>query len=300
MSEGSDPSPRAGERVHVAAGAPDPRRWLALAAALTAPFLGVVDFFIVNLALPQIHERLGASFAQQELVIALYGLAYAVFVVTGGRLGDTHGRKRVFLLGLLGFVIASILCGLAPSPLFLLCARFFQGFTAALAFPQVLALIQVTFPEHERPRALAYFGLTVGLASIAGQLLGGHLIEWNPFDLSGSFLAKTEIDFAVYASINRLKNDKLAEIWVNVSVTKTEARPLGCRLSTRPSQAATLTVALTPSTVERETTGFSPALATTTSMAAKVRTLSKAATASTGCLGAPAKMSSSEMCRRRA
>lgn len=182
MSEGSDPSSRAGERVHAAVATPDPRRWIALAAALTAPFLGVVDFFIVNLALPQIHERLGASFAQQELVIALYGLAYAVFVVTGGRLGDTHGRKRVFLLGLLGFVIASILCGLAPSPVFLLCARFFQGFTAALAFPQVLAVIQVTFPEHERPRALAYFGLTVGLASIAGQLLGGHLIEWNPFD----------------------------------------------------------------------------------------------------------------------
>jgi EmrB/QacA subfamily drug resistance transporter len=161
--------------------APDPRRWLALVAALTAPFLGVVDFFIVNLALPQIHDKLGASFAQQELVIAFYGLAYAVFVVTGGRMGDTHGRKRMFLVGLAGFVLASILCGIAPDPVFLLGARLFQGFTAALAFPQVLALIQVSFPEHERPKALAYFGLTVGLASIAGQLLGGHLIEWNPF-----------------------------------------------------------------------------------------------------------------------
>jgi EmrB/QacA subfamily drug resistance transporter len=161
--------------------APDPRRWLALVAALTAPFLGVVDFFIVNLALPQIETSLGATFAQQELVIAFYGLAYAVFVVTGGRMGDTHGRKRMFLIGLAGFVLASILCGIAPDPLFLLGARLFQGFTAALAFPQVLALIQVSFPEHERPKALAYFGLTVGLASIAGQLLGGHLIEWNPF-----------------------------------------------------------------------------------------------------------------------
>ncbi len=71
---------------------PDPRRWIGLFAALTATFLGVLDFFIVNLALPQIHERLGATFAQQQLVIALYGLAAAVLVVTGGRLGDTHGR----------------------------------------------------------------------------------------------------------------------------------------------------------------------------------------------------------------
>jgi EmrB/QacA subfamily drug resistance transporter len=162
---------------------PDPRRWIGLFAALTAPFLGVLDFFVVNLALPQIHEKLGATFAQQELVIALYGLAYAVFVVTGGRLGDTHGRKRAFQVGLGGFLVASLLCGLSPSPWFLLGARVFQGLAAALAFPQVLALVQVSFPEHERPKALAYFGLTVGLASIAGQLLGGLLIEANPFDL---------------------------------------------------------------------------------------------------------------------
>src|SRR3954468_20501218 len=86
------------------ANVPDPRRWIGLFAALAAPFLGVLDFFIVNLALPQIRERLGATFPEQELVIALYGLAYAVFVVTGGRLGDTHGRKRMFFIGLSGFV----------------------------------------------------------------------------------------------------------------------------------------------------------------------------------------------------
>lgn len=163
--------------------APDPRRWIGLCAALTAPFLGVLDFFVVNLALPQIGEKLGATFAQQESVIAIYALSYAVFVVTGGRLGDTHGRRRVFLIGLAGFVLASLLCGLAPDPWFLIAARFLQGFAAALAFPQVLALVQVSFPEHERPRALAYFGLNVALASIAGQLLGGLLVHWNWFDL---------------------------------------------------------------------------------------------------------------------
>ena len=160
---------------------PDPRRWVGLFSALAAPFLGVLDFFIVNLALPQIHDRLGATFSEQELVIALYGLAYAVFVVTGGRLGDTHGRKRMFFIGLSGFICASVLCGAAPSPWFLLGARFLQGFGASLAFPQVLALVQVNFPEHERPKALAYFGFAVGLASILGQLLGGVLIDLDLF-----------------------------------------------------------------------------------------------------------------------
>jgi EmrB/QacA subfamily drug resistance transporter len=160
---------------------PDPRRWVGHFAALAAPFLGVLDFFIVNLALPQIQDRLGATFSQQELVIALYGLSYAVFVVTGGRLGDTHGRKRMFFVGLLGFIFSSFLCGVAPSPWFLLAARFLQGFAASLAFPQVLALVQVNFPEHERPKALAYFGFAVGLASILGQVLGGVLIKLDLF-----------------------------------------------------------------------------------------------------------------------
>jgi MFS family permease len=167
---------------------PDPKRWIGLFAALAAPFLGVLDFFIVNLALPQIHERLGATFAEQELVIALYGLAYAVFVVTGGRLGDTHGRKRLFFIGLSAFIAASLACALAPSPWFLLGARFVQGFAASLAFPQVLALVQVNFPEHERPRALAYFGFAIGLASIMGQLLGGLLIELDGFGLGWRML----------------------------------------------------------------------------------------------------------------
>jgi EmrB/QacA subfamily drug resistance transporter len=159
----------------------DPRRWVGHFAALAAPFLGVLDFFIVNLALPQIHDRLGATFSEQELVIALYGLSYAVFVVTGGRLGDTHGRKRMFFIGLGGFICASVLCGVAPSPWFLLGARLIQGFAASLACPQVLALVQVHFPEHERPKALAYFGFAVGLASILGQLLGGVLIGLDLF-----------------------------------------------------------------------------------------------------------------------
>lgn len=180
--EHAGPSP-AGPARSSAPAAPDPRRWIGLFAALTAPFLGVLDFFVVNLALPQIGVQLHATFAEQQLVIAFYALSFAVCVVTGGRLGDTHGRRRVFLIGLTGFVFASLLCGVAPSPLFLIGARFVQGLSAALAFPQVLALVQVTFPEHERPKALALFGLNVAVASIAGQVLGGFLVHWNLFDI---------------------------------------------------------------------------------------------------------------------
>lgn len=178
---------------------PDPRRWIGLIAALTAPFLGVLDFFIVNLALPSIGTNLGATFAQQQLVIALYAVSYAVFVVTGGRLGDTHGRRKVFLIGLGGFVFASLLCGIAPSPWFLIGARFVQAFAAALAFPQVLALVHVTFPEHEKPKALAYFGLNVALASIAGQMLGGWLVEWNLFDLGWRVLFLINLPIGIVA-----------------------------------------------------------------------------------------------------
>ena len=93
---------------------------------------------------------LHASFAQVQLVIAGYGLAYAVCLITGGRLGDIFGRKRVFLIGVAGFTLASVLCGLAPSPELLIAARIFQGLSGSLMFPQVLSIIQITFPPHER------------------------------------------------------------------------------------------------------------------------------------------------------
>ena len=141
---------RAAAGADVSAGAPavpDPRRWLALFAALSAPFLGVVDFFVVNLALPTLQRDLGATYAQQELAIALYGLGYAVFVVTGGRLGDTHGRRRVFLVGMAAFIVASCLCASAPGAWFFLGARLLQGLSAAVVFPQVLALITMVTSE---------------------------------------------------------------------------------------------------------------------------------------------------------
>lgn len=162
---------------------PDPRRWQALAAILTAAFLGPLDFFIVNVSIPVIRERLHADYAQVQLMIATYGLSYAIFLITGGRLGDIFGRKRMFLLGGTGFTLASILCGLAPTPPSLIAARIIQGLAGALMFPQVLSIIQVTFPPWERGAAFGLMGVVMGTASFAGNVIGGLLLRADLFGL---------------------------------------------------------------------------------------------------------------------
>ena len=158
---------------------PDPKRWLALVVLLTGAFLPAFDFFVVNVALPAIHSELGARPADLELVVAGYGIAFAILLVTGGRLGDLYGRKRMFMAGMVGFTLASALCGVAASPGVLIAARLLQGLTAAVMNPQVLAMIRVTFPAGERARAIGYFSTTLGLASILAQLVGGALIQAN-------------------------------------------------------------------------------------------------------------------------
>src|SRR5215467_12084083 len=144
-----------------------------LAVVLAAALIAVLDSFIVNVTIPSIKRELHASFAQIQLVVAGYILAYAVLLVTGGRLGDLYGRKRWFLLGVRGFTVCSALCGFAPNAVLLIFFRVLQGGAAALMFPQVLSFIQVTFEPAERPRAFAYFTAVTGLGSILGQVLGG-------------------------------------------------------------------------------------------------------------------------------
>ena len=157
----------------------DPRRWAALAILLVGAFLAPLDFFIVNVAMPAITSGLRASAADVQLVISGYAVVYAVFLITGGRLGDIFGRKAVFLAGLAGFALASALCGLAWSPTSLIAGRLLQALAAAAMAPQALASVHALFPPHERGRALSIYGVTLGLASIAGQLLGGALVGAN-------------------------------------------------------------------------------------------------------------------------
>jgi EmrB/QacA subfamily drug resistance transporter len=154
----------------------DPRRWIALFVVLTAAFMVLLDISIVNVAIPSIQRNLGASFGQVQLVLAGYQLSYAVALITGGRLGDIFGRKKLFMTGMAGFVLASASCGLARNPDMLVISRVAQGVMAALMYPQVLSVLQVVFPPRERAAAFGIFGAIIGVATITGPLLGGVLI----------------------------------------------------------------------------------------------------------------------------
>ncbi|MDH6133228.1 EmrB/QacA subfamily drug resistance transporter [Kitasatospora sp. MAA4] len=161
----------------------DRRRWIALAVVMTASFMDLVDVTIVNIAVPSIQHHLGASFSAIQWVTGGYALAFAIGLITGGRLGDIYGRKRIFLIGIAGFTLASALCGFAGDPAVLVATRILQGATAALMVPQVLAIIHVTFPAHERGKVFGLFGAMIGLGAVSGPLLGALLTEWNLFGL---------------------------------------------------------------------------------------------------------------------
>lgn len=154
--------------------------WLALVIVLTAPLLSVIDVFIVNVAIPAIKTGVHASDAQIQLVIAGYLLGYASFLITAGKAGDQFGRKRIFILGMLCFTLFSCFCGMAQTPLQLNVVRFFQGISAAFMVPQSIAFIHVLFINpKERAKAIGWFGITLGIASITGQVLGGFLSEFH-------------------------------------------------------------------------------------------------------------------------
>ena len=155
----------------------DSRRWLAFVVLLVGAFLPPLDFFIVNVALPSIQGSLNTGAAELQLVVSAYAAAYAVFLITGGRLGDIFGRRRIFLIGISGFGLASVVCGMANSPSMLIFGRVLQGLSAAAMAPQGLASIHALFPLHERSRALGLYGATVGLAAVVAQTLGGALIS---------------------------------------------------------------------------------------------------------------------------
>jgi len=160
----------------VSAGVDTSRRWWVLAIVVAAQFMFGVDAFVVNVAIPTIAAELHASPAEIEAVISLYLIAYATLIVTGGRLGDIHGTKPVFLLGVIGFTATSLWCGLARSGPELIAARLAQGATAALMVPQVLATLHLLFSDHARARAFGIYGITLGLAGAAGFALGGILV----------------------------------------------------------------------------------------------------------------------------
>ena len=159
--------------------APDPGRWAALAVVIAAQFVYVVDAFIVNVGIPSIRADLSTTVAEIQGVIVVYQIAFATLVIAGGRVGDIFGSKRVLLIGLAAFTLASMWCGLARSGTELVLARAAQGAAAALMVPQVLATILTLFKGAERGRAFGIFGATLGLGGAIGFALGGFLIAIN-------------------------------------------------------------------------------------------------------------------------
>ena len=152
---------------------------LGLATILVGAFLSIADFFIVNVALPTITSDLHTSSATLELVVAGYGIPYALLLVLGGRLGDLYGRRRLFMLGMSSFTLFSLLCGIAPTDVTLVAFRVAQGASAAFMVPQVLATIQSSTTGQRRARALGLFGATAGVAAVVGQLAGGAIVAAN-------------------------------------------------------------------------------------------------------------------------
>ena len=160
-----------------AAAAPATPHRLALPAVLAGLFMTILDFSVVNVAIPSIQRGLHAGAAEIQFVVAGYGLAYGAGLVTGGRLGDRFGRRRLYLAGTVAFTLSSALCGLAPTAVALVVGRLLQGAAAALLFPQVLSILNVSYTGSARSRAFRWYGLVLGTAWVGGQVLGGVLIK---------------------------------------------------------------------------------------------------------------------------
>ena len=154
-------------------------RWLALVAVLAAEIMDLIDGTVVGIAAPSIRAELGGGDAMIQWVAAGYTLAFAAGLITGGRLGDLYGRRRMFLLGLIGFVAASALCGLATSPGMLIGFRVAQGLLGAMLIPQGFGILKATFPPDDLGKAFGAFGPTIGLAVVGAPILGGALIAWD-------------------------------------------------------------------------------------------------------------------------
>jgi EmrB/QacA subfamily drug resistance transporter len=154
----------------------------ALAVLMAATFMFVLDFFIVNVAIPSTQRDLHASDGAIQLVVATYAIALAAGLIVGGRLGDLIGRRRALMIGLGIFTVASAVCGDAQTATVLIAGRVAQGLGAALFSPQVLAIIGVTYQGGERTKAITLYGLVLGLGAVSGQLIGGLLIH---FDILG-------------------------------------------------------------------------------------------------------------------
>ncbi|GAA2773913.1 MFS transporter [Streptomyces rameus] len=186
---------------------------LGLLTLLLGAALPMIDFFVVNVALPTIERDLHAPPATLEMVVAGYAVAYAVLLVLGGRLGDSFGRRRLFLWGVAGFGLTSLACGLAPGAWWLVAARAAQGAASAALLPQVLATIHATTSGERRARAVALYGSVGGVSVVLGQMLGGVLVAADPAGTGwrAVFLVNVPVAVAAFGCALRSVPDSRAE-----------------------------------------------------------------------------------------
>lgn len=174
---------------------------IALFVLVLAGFVTIFDLFVVNVAIVSIERDLHTNFTELTLIIVGYELAFGLLLITGGRLGDIYGRRCLYRVGMACFTIASLLCAFAPTATLLVTARFIQGLAAALLFPQVYAGIRLNFDETQAKKAFGYLGMTLGLAAIAGQALGGWLITLDLFGMSWRLIFLVNLPVGILALI---------------------------------------------------------------------------------------------------
>ena len=194
------------ENTVTVGGGRDSARWVMLVVLLCGQFMALLDATIVNVAMPTLGRSLHASGAELQLVIAGYTVSYAMLLITGARLGDLLGRRRMFMLGIGGFTLASLACGLAPDVGVLIAARFVQGAGAAAMMPQIMTVIQLRFSGPARARALSAYTAVLSSGFVAGQVVGGVLVTADLFGASWRpvFLVNVPIGLAVLLLLPRV------------------------------------------------------------------------------------------------
>lgn len=177
----------------------DRRRWFMLVVLLLGQFMALLDVTIVNVAMPTMRADLHASGAALQLVVSGYAVSYAMLLITGARLGDLYGLRRMFVSGVWGFTVSSLLCGMAPDVAALIVARFVQGAAAALIMPQIISVIQAQFSGHARTKAVSAYTAIIAVGFVAGQALGGVLVSTDLFGMSWRpvFLVNVPVGIAV-------------------------------------------------------------------------------------------------------